>query len=41
MKTRARARARNNDWRSEDGEGKDESNADRAIWGNDDESETT
>ena len=38
---RARARARNNDWRSEDDEGEDESDADRATWGYDDESETT
>jgi hypothetical protein len=38
---RARARARDNNWRSEDGEGEDKSEADRATWGNNVESETT
>ena len=40
-KTRARVRARNDDWRSEDDEGEDESDADGATWGYDNESETT
>ena len=41
MKMRVRARVRNDDWRSEDGEGEDESEADRATWGNDMKSEMT
>ena len=36
-----RVRVRDDNWRSEDGEGEDESEADRATWGNDVESETT
>jgi hypothetical protein len=33
MKARVRARVRDNNWRSEDSEGEDESEADRATWG--------
>ena len=33
VKVRARVRVRDDNWRSEDSEGKDKSKADKATWG--------